>query len=206
MNAISHGVTGQNLFLQQAEMLPYMQLGRDFFAEWRPVGIREVQYVQRLIDANWRLNRAGAIDNNLLNTSLVETAAEADVKDRKLCAMLSQAVAYHRDCQAPDAFDKITRYEAHLRRAFLQFESELTVIQQKRIAKNGDKFILADCQPYNWYVAMVALAVTPAASLEIPVTPSESEASSEQLLCKKHAAVLQAAAGFQPASPDPAPQ
>src|ERR1700722_19132297 len=67
MNSIKHNVTGQNMFLQATEFLPYMELGRDFFEECRPVGIREIQYVQKIIDSHWRLNRATAVENNILN-------------------------------------------------------------------------------------------------------------------------------------------
>ena len=68
------------MFLQASEFLPYMEQGRDFFEEWRPVGIREIQYVQKIIDTHTRLNRVAALDNNMLNFGLLENLSDADHK------------------------------------------------------------------------------------------------------------------------------
>src|SRR5579871_3531348 len=178
MNSIKHNITGQNMFLQASEFLPYMELGRDFFEEWRPVGIREIQYVQKIIDTNWRLNRASAIETNFLNISLLEVSQRTDQNDEPTQAVVAQGTAWSADCSRGNVFDKISRYESRLRRGLFQYEHELTAIQDRRIAKNGDKFDLAACKPYQWYSEMIRL-LTPVAKSTTPATNPESTASEE---------------------------
>src|ERR1700690_2547073 len=184
MNSIKHNVTGQNMFLQAGEFLPYMELGRDFFEECRPVGIREIQYVQKIIDTNWRLNRACAVENNILNISLLEVSQRTDQNEAPTQGMVAQATGWSADCSGGNVYDKMSRYETRLRRGLFQYEHELTAIQEKRIAKNGDKFDLDTCKPYQWYSEMVRVALTPVANSSTPPTNPESTTSEEPLLCQ----------------------
>jgi hypothetical protein len=47
-------------------MVLYLSSGVDFFLEMQPVGIRENHLLQRIIDADWRLNRVPFLQENLL--------------------------------------------------------------------------------------------------------------------------------------------
>ena len=41
-DSVKHNITGQNMFLQASEFIPYMELGRDLFAA-RGVGVRRLR-------------------------------------------------------------------------------------------------------------------------------------------------------------------
>ena len=151
MNAITHGLTGQNVFLTDDEFPAYLQLGADYIEELRPVGTREVQLAQKIIDANWRLNRIAAIENNLLNSSLLNNIVPGRTTDDRLEAMVAQSDGFRSDCDGPNAFDKLGRYESRLTRTLLKMTEELERLQTRRIGKDEDTFVLAESQAWKWY-------------------------------------------------------
>ncbi len=87
MNAFKHGLSGQNLCLQTDDSVPYFRLALDFVEDLRPVGVREEQLAQKIIDGNWRLNRAAAIENNLLNNDTVIEAYFLTSDDERSAAI-----------------------------------------------------------------------------------------------------------------------
>jgi len=58
--AVKHQLTGRNLFMAPAELATYLTVGLQMVESMRPVGVVETQLMQRIIDTNWRLNRAAA--------------------------------------------------------------------------------------------------------------------------------------------------
>src|SRR5208337_2773263 len=72
LNALRHGLTGQTVVLPSEDLAAYQAFTKRFFDDLQPRGMVEEQLVQTLADASWRLNRARAIETNLLTLGQVE--------------------------------------------------------------------------------------------------------------------------------------
>ncbi len=216
LNGVTHGLTGQNVFLEAGEYPAYMNLGAQYIAELRPVGVRETQLAQKIIDTNWRLNTIAAVENNLFNSTLVAclkaSDRDGDPSDDKTATMVAKANAWKTDCEGPNAFDKLGRYEARLQRAQYKLTEEIERFQSLRLKKGPDTFDLATCTAHAWYDKMYTLHTELAAARLVeaeartqaealaeiqlpaeaaPVNDSESTASTVELLCKKPEAALE---------------
>ncbi len=210
LNGVTHGLTGQNVFLEAGEYPAYMNLGAQYIAELRPVGVRETQLAQKIIDNNWRLNTIAAVENNLFNSTLVAclkaSDRDGDPSDDKTATMVAKANAWKTDCEGPNAFDKLGRYEARLQRAQYKLTEEIERFQSLRLKKGPDTFDLATCTAHAWYDKMYTLHTELAAARLVeaealaeiqlpadaaPVSDSESTVSTVELLCKKPEAALE---------------
>jgi hypothetical protein len=123
MNGFKHGLTGQRMILQDHEMESYRRLSEALHIDYRPKTEIEAQLVQKIIDCNMRLNRAAAIDCNLLNIAVAEDTGDAgDSIAAQTRAWIKQA----------DSLEKLSRYEGRISRQMLQYIRELDRIQGLR--------------------------------------------------------------------------
>jgi hypothetical protein len=72
LNAYRHGLTGQTIILPAEDLVAYQDFTDTFFKEYKPVGPTEKQFVQALADTSWRLNRAAALEHNLIGLGFDE--------------------------------------------------------------------------------------------------------------------------------------
>ncbi len=198
LTALTNGLTGQNMFLEEDEYPAYMTLGAEYIAELRPVGVRETQLAQKIIDLNWRLNTISAVENNLFHSSLVaHTRANGDrvaaTGDRTV-GMCGKAATWREDCDGPNAFEKLGRHEARVQRSLFKITEEFDRLQAARLKKSNDSFIQSECKAWIWYDHMLALHTqrlaaekSRAATTTAPATPAASITSTTELLCKKAA-------------------
>ncbi len=192
MNGVTHGLTGQNVFLEAGEYPAYMRLGADYIAELRPVGVRETQLAQKIIDLNWRLNTIAAVENNLFNTAILGSVDASDHSDDKTFAMRAKADAWKHDCEGPNAFEKLGRYESRLQRSQYKMSEEMNRLQAARLSRGPDTFDQSECRAWRWYTNMLSLhtglAAVRLAETEAARTAAAAAASAAELLCKKEAA------------------
>ncbi len=202
LSAVTNGVTGQNMFLEEDEYPAYMTLGADFIAELRPVGVRETQLAQKIIDLNWRLNTMSAVENNLFHSSLAVNSAQADSKDDRTAGMCGKAATWSNDCEGPNAFEKLGRHEVRIQRSLFKISEEFERLQTARLQKGMDSFAQAECKAWIWYDHMLALHAhrladlraaeralgeSPGSATSELATPAVSVTSVTELLCKIHA-------------------
>lgn len=128
MNGFKHGLTGQRMILQPHEADSYRRIGAAFHAQYTPQSEIESQLVQHIVDCNMRLNRAAAIDNNLLNIGLAENMRE-DGNDDVTETVLAQTRAW---LQNENSFEKLSRYESRISRQLFQYIRELERLQNLR--------------------------------------------------------------------------
>ncbi len=138
MNAFKHGLSGQNLCLQSDDSVPYFDLALRFIEDLRPVGVREEQLAQKIIDGNWRLNRAAAIENNLLNNDTVIEAHFLTSDDERSVAVAGQANAWRADCAGPRALESLGRHEGRIARTQFKMTAEFDALQARRLKRNKD--------------------------------------------------------------------
>jgi hypothetical protein len=189
MNAIKHQLTGQNTYMPAPELAFYLHIGMQMIAELEPHGVLETQMAQRIIDANWRINRAIALENNVYQQGVAEASvtlrAENPFMNESMLLVQAQVQSFHKNCNA--VFDKFSRYSARLERSLRIMTRDLEAKQEARIAKRGDLYNLATCPAYAWYKTMVGLTekvlekVTPPPVAEIPATIEEETISDGDL-------------------------
>ena len=204
MNAAKHQLTGQGLFMPPSELFDYLFIGSEMVKELAPVGIIELQFAQRIIDATWRLNRGAALETIAFN-SRVSTASRAIIEanpDESDAGILvnSQAQAFDKECV--DIFDKLSRYGARIEKSLNFNLEQLRVRRNARISKRGDKYDERICPAYNWYRELAGLAqalvkareeiqaksvaeVAPPEPQAEPATASEQSQLPKSLFCQK---------------------
>ncbi len=152
MNAFKHGLSGQKLFLQADEYVPYFELASEYIGEFAPVGVREEQLTQHIIDSNWRLNRCAAMENNLLSTGTLEQDNDAlnAGDDDDNVAMMSQALAWQTGAKA---FEALSRHETRIFRMMQKMEEELEQLQTKRLRLTDGRntFVLEESRAWQFY-------------------------------------------------------
>ena len=157
MSGLTNALTGQDMFLDDHEFPAYMELGAQYIEELRPVGVRETQLTQKIIDLNWRLNTISAVENNLFHSSRLASVAPHDPNDDKTVGMTSKAAVWRKDCEGPNAFEKLGRHETRVQRSLFRMTAELERLQAIRLKRGSDTFVLDDCKAWLWYDRMLGL-------------------------------------------------
>ena len=200
LSGLTNALTGQDMFLEEHEYPAYMHLGAQYSAELRPVGVRETQLAQKIIDINWRLNTLSVIENNLFHSSRLDHIAPNDPSSDQVIGMTSKAATWRADCEGANAFEKLGRHESRVQRNLFRIIAEFERFQSLRLKNGPDTFVLAECQAWIWYDHMLALHTQLAAQRRADaeaLTSSDPITSEPELLCKKPSrAERHAAAAF----------
>src|ERR1700687_3703166 len=94
LNAIRHGLTGQTVVLPEDDLEIYQKRNQEFFTEYKPKGPTEMQLVQVLSDAAWRLNRVAVLENSLLSLGIAEHEGTVDTDHPRVLTALAMAKTY----------------------------------------------------------------------------------------------------------------
>jgi len=204
MNATKHQLTGQCLFMPPEELSDYLDVGYQMIQDLQPMGMLEAQFAQRIIDANWRLNRAGALDGVAFNARLARASREFIANNpgetERTTLVNSQAEACNKECV--DLLEKIGRHSSRTQRDLLKTMSALQEMQAIRLRKRGNLYNIETCPVYAWYRKLSDLADrlvdareevriksieqnTPVGASVEAVSDSEQTPSSGTLFCKK---------------------
>jgi hypothetical protein len=124
LNALRHGLTGQTIVLPTEDHSAYQRHTQSYLNEYQPKGATETQLVQSLTDASWQLNRAGAIDTNLLSLGITEMQDRIRANHPQAEDALAMALAYREHNRA---FANISIYRQRLTR---EFERTLVLLRQ----------------------------------------------------------------------------
>jgi hypothetical protein len=159
-NGLTHGLTGQFSYLTDIQLVIYLSTGAQYFKEMQPVGIRETQMLQRIVDTGWRLTRIPHITQALEHSGVTYNAGVLRVEHPEYTDTARQphaeAVAFRADV---DNFEKISRYETRLSRLFDNLNKEFERIQDKRTRPpEHDEFDLETCEAYQWYTELSRVA------------------------------------------------
>ena len=188
MNALKHGLSGQDLCLQADESLPYFELALRYIEDLRPVGVREEQLAQKIIDGNWRLNRVAAIENDLLSQD-------------------SSAEAWLADCSGPRALESLGRHEARIARTLSKMTADFDALQDRRLKadRQMDYFSKDKCSAWQFVSAAlarfrseVAAEEEAAAQAEVAETSTNETTSELALNCDSPVSELPPEPGFRP--------
>jgi hypothetical protein len=78
LNALRHGLTSQVVVMAGEDLRAYRRHTESFVEEYCPKGPTESHLVQSLADTSWRLNRAAAIESNILSWTATQQSMEVD--------------------------------------------------------------------------------------------------------------------------------
>jgi hypothetical protein len=144
LNALRHGLTGQTIVLPTEDHSAYQRHSQSLLDECQPKGAIETQLVQSLIDSSWRMNRAAAVETNLLSLGITEMEDRIHASHPEAEAALAMAMAFREHTRA---FAQISIYGQRLARQF-----ERTLVQLRQI--QADRRKAEECQLENAAKAM----------------------------------------------------
>ena len=124
LNALRHGLTGQIVVMPGEDLAAYQSFTQSFHDDLQPAGAVETQLVQSLADDAWRLNRAKALENNLLSLGLYEKAASILTEREEVRDALAMAEALREQTKA------LSTLSTHQNRLARTFERSLTLLRQ----------------------------------------------------------------------------
>ena len=165
-NAMTHGLSGQNIVLSAEELLHYAQMGLDFMRELEPVGARETSNAQMIFEGRWRLHRILSVENNMFcieRPAPQDSGKPAPGKPRTRQAGIAQQVnAFREDA---NQIELISRYENRLIRAGERLTDQLEQIQKRRgVRKPYLTFDESSSPVVIWYGKVLARAQALAAA------------------------------------------
>jgi hypothetical protein len=129
LNALRHGLTGQTVLLPGEDPNVLQEFCASYHRQYKPSGPTETNMVQYIAETQWRLNRIGTMENNLIALGAKQCIGTLDPDNPEIDAALAQAKAYS------DAMDKIAKLSLHqhrLTRVLHQSLAELAEIQKER--------------------------------------------------------------------------
>jgi hypothetical protein len=140
LNALKTGLTGQTVLLPTDDPDLYREHVDRLHAELKPVGELESQLVQRIADAQWRLNRIPVLERNLYKLGRFEFVALFENESPEDRADLIQA---HTALVFQKQFQNLSIQENRIRRGYEKDLNELKSLQSQRGKLESDDKLLA---------------------------------------------------------------
>ncbi|MES1258424.1 MAG: hypothetical protein ABUS51_08335 [Acidobacteriota bacterium] len=131
LNAWRHGLTGQVATLPEEDRQAFEKFTTEIRHAYHPEGPLEKQIAQSIAEDEWRLNRARAIENNIIALGHSSTAAEVATDNTQIHAAMTQARVFWRN---PEKFALLTLYEQRIGRRIQRAEERLRALQSERKA------------------------------------------------------------------------
>ena len=132
LNSTTHGLTGQALLMPAADDDIYAAYYADMLVDLAPSGAIEFDLARRIVCDSWRLNRAGALDINLLNNCRREDRDPGNYEFPHEDQALAEARAFRADAKT---FNLLSLYEQRLQRSFQKNLALLKALQKERKAE-----------------------------------------------------------------------
>ncbi len=132
LNASRHGITGQVRLLPDAERRAVEAFCAPIIASFAPANGDEIQLVRNIAEAQWRLNRSRAVEENIFAQHIGYRKDCTIAGDNpQIADALHMATAF---CEHPEVFDHLSLYEQRIRRGMEKDRKQLDLDQNKRKA------------------------------------------------------------------------
>ena len=131
LNALKHGLTGQTVVMPGEDPLTFVDFCAAYQTELKPCGTVEQQLVYTIAQTQWRINRAGAWEDDIVSLGVDEHSDDINTEDPAIHCALAQGKT------VLDQMDKIALlglYQQRLVRTLHQSLAKLEQIQIKRKA------------------------------------------------------------------------
>jgi hypothetical protein len=179
LNALRHGLTGQTVVMPSEDLAEYLRFTRELQDDFKPVGALEFQLSQSLADDAWRLNRAKAIENNLLTMSLNHHIEPIEGEHPEIRDALAVADALREQTKA---LATLSMHQNRIARAFDRTLAQLRQIQAER--RERERVELAEAsRAYQNYVRQSKTPFDPAEyGFVLPIAEIEQHAKRDRLV------------------------
>lgn len=131
MNALSHGLTAENVILNNESKEEFEHLLQVYRLNFQPQGELETDLVDQMVGARWRQARYWQIEAALFDVEVVRQESEVDGFYTGIDEPCRLALAF-RALAADHSLDLISRYETRLRRIYERSLHELRAAQAAR--------------------------------------------------------------------------
>ena len=149
LNASRHGITGQVRLLPDAERKAVEAFCAPIIASFAPANGDEVQLVRNIAEAQWRLNRSRAVEENIFAQHIGYRKDCTIAGDNEQIAdALHMASAFS---EQPEVFDRLSLYEQRIRRGMEKDRQQLELNQNKR--KAAEAHALGEAKLLRQYAA-----------------------------------------------------
>jgi hypothetical protein len=128
LNAVRHGLAGRAAVLPHEDLAAHAAFCHQLIAEFAPANAIERTLAEAIANDLWRLNRAGAIENNMLAVGQLEDDPDPD-HDPAMQDALASARTY---VNHADKFGLLTLYEQRINRIVQKNREELRRLQNER--------------------------------------------------------------------------
>ncbi len=128
LNAVRHGLTGQMVVMHTEDLEAYNRHVASFTGEYHPQGATEVHLVQALADASWRLNRAAALETNILTYIAFGAPGPAS-------GAVSMGLDFERHSK------ELANLSIHTQRLSRQFERTVTLLRELQQARCAEAIV-----------------------------------------------------------------
>jgi hypothetical protein len=182
LNALRHGLTGQTVVLPSEDLAAYERFTQNFHDDFKPSGALEIQLVQSLASQAWRLNRAEALETNLLTLGLHRHAESFVTENAQVHDALAIAAALGEQTKA---LSTLSLHQNRIARTFERTLKQLREIQAERRAKDNQEMLRA-----SWHYHLHAEENKASGKIE-PYNPADhgfvfTTAEIEQYIYREH--------------------
>ena len=137
LNALRHGLTGQVTVMPLEDREAFNRFCAEIVASLNPANAMESQLAQSIAQDNWRLNRARAMEDNILALGHTGKAAEMDAEHPEIHAAVTAARVFSED---PHQFQLLTLYMQRTNRDIHRNMQLLRTLQTERRAARKAEF------------------------------------------------------------------
>lgn len=133
LNALRHGITGQVTAMTEQDRLAHDQFCAGLIKEMAAEGALELQLAQRIASDSWRLNRIGAIEDNLFALGFYAHAGEIEAGHPETQAAFAAAKTFAAEAKQ---LQLLTLYEQRINR---NLHKNLAAFQQLQAARKAQR-------------------------------------------------------------------
>ena len=130
LNALRHGLTGQVVVLPHEDIAAYKAFTAEIIATFEPHNAHERQLAHLYADTHWRINRAGAIEDNMLALGIMEeVAGNLNIEHQEAHNAAANAKTFRNDSAS---FNRICMYRQRLVNQAEKVHKQLKQVQDER--------------------------------------------------------------------------
>lgn len=134
-NSIRHGLSSKSVLLPTESQEQFQLLLDAHIDQFHPASPIEMDLVEAMAVARWRLRRIWAIETSLLANELTRRAGDIDQEFSELTAEDRLAWVFQRLADNNQSLALLARYEGNLNRAFDRAFKQLNILQQQNEPK-----------------------------------------------------------------------
>src|SRR6266404_9389999 len=131
-NSTTHGLTAKSIVLPGESNEEYQLLFDAYIEQFDPQGVVEMELVETMTAARWRLRRLNQIETNLLSTELVRRAEAIDAEFNDMDDGDRLAWVFQKLADRGQTLALLVRYEATITRSYDRAFKQLRTLQSDR--------------------------------------------------------------------------